>query len=319
MSGDSQRAAEEVADCAVQTARHDSIPRLQQRPSAPTFEPRLFTGQQSNTSVMLGEYRNPQALPAPGTRPQPRYRGSCRAQRGWHLRCRRPVRLDRGQLGLARAAAGRRSRHGDREAGRRHRRLGAGPGFTSSRERVDKIRLRVCVSPPRLEALGRALAEIHHALRSSFATTRVLGARTAMIMIGPAARGGPDRPGAGATRPRSAALLRRAGCPDLGYPAGARRLPSGPDAAHSLGLEDHRLRGRAGEDNGRAPGSGLGVARRRRDAAFLRLRGREHSGTAERSLGGRVPCCLLARLHGCGVGRDRSEPAPRVRGRQGDL
>ena len=34
------------------------------------------------------------------------------------------------------------------------------------------------------EALGRALAEIHHALRSSFATAKVLGARTAMIMMG---------------------------------------------------------------------------------------------------------------------------------------
>jgi maltokinase len=33
------------------------------------------------------------------------------------------------------------------------------------------------------EALGRALAEIHQALRSSFDTTRVLGARTAMIMM----------------------------------------------------------------------------------------------------------------------------------------
>ena len=33
------------------------------------------------------------------------------------------------------------------------------------------------------QALGTALAEIHHALRSSFDTTRVLGARTAMIMM----------------------------------------------------------------------------------------------------------------------------------------
>lgn len=33
------------------------------------------------------------------------------------------------------------------------------------------------------QALGKALAEIHHALRSSFDTTRVLGARTAMIMM----------------------------------------------------------------------------------------------------------------------------------------
>jgi maltokinase len=32
------------------------------------------------------------------------------------------------------------------------------------------------------EALGKALAEIHHALRSAFPTTRVLGTRTAMIM-----------------------------------------------------------------------------------------------------------------------------------------
>jgi maltokinase len=34
------------------------------------------------------------------------------------------------------------------------------------------------------EALGRALAEIHHALRSSFSTTKMRGARTAVIMIG---------------------------------------------------------------------------------------------------------------------------------------
>jgi maltokinase len=33
------------------------------------------------------------------------------------------------------------------------------------------------------EALGRALAEIHHALRSAFPTTKVLGTRTAMIMM----------------------------------------------------------------------------------------------------------------------------------------
>jgi maltokinase len=33
------------------------------------------------------------------------------------------------------------------------------------------------------ESLGKALAEIHHALRSSFRSTKVLGARTAMIMV----------------------------------------------------------------------------------------------------------------------------------------
>jgi maltokinase len=33
------------------------------------------------------------------------------------------------------------------------------------------------------EALGRALAEIHHALRAAFPTTKVLGTRTAMIMM----------------------------------------------------------------------------------------------------------------------------------------
>jgi maltokinase len=33
------------------------------------------------------------------------------------------------------------------------------------------------------EALGRALAEIHHALRTAFPTTKVLGTRTAMIMM----------------------------------------------------------------------------------------------------------------------------------------
>jgi maltokinase len=36
---------------------------------------------------------------------------------------------------------------------------------------------------PEAEALGKALSEIHHALRSAFPTKKVLGARTAMIMV----------------------------------------------------------------------------------------------------------------------------------------
>ena len=60
------------------------------------------------------------------------------------------------------------------------------------------------------EALGRALAEIHHALRSSFPTTKMRRCADSDDHDRPAAGGSQHRPGAGAIRPGSAELLRRA-------------------------------------------------------------------------------------------------------------
>ena len=135
----------EVADAAQsEAARHDSIP-----PSPAAFsadlEPRLFTGQQSNTSVMLGEvamiklFRRLElghnldievhaALNAAGV-------SDVAGLFGWI----------EGSWVSRRVAAGRRSRHGGGEAGWRRRRLGAGPGFTSSGKRLDNDQLRMCV------------------------------------------------------------------------------------------------------------------------------------------------------------------------------
>ena len=281
------------------------------------LQPRLFTGQQSNTSVMLGDT----AILKLFRRLELGHNLDIEVHAALNAACISDVA---GLFGWIEGSWVSRGLQLDADLAMVIEKLaGAVDGWELALDSLRAENASTTINSEfafaaEAQALGKALAEIHHALRSSFDTTRVLGARTAMIMMD-RLHEGPDCPGARATRRRSAALLRRAGCPDLGYPEGARRLPSGPDAAHSVRLEDHRLRGRAGQDNGRAPGPRLGVARCRRDAAFLRLRRREHSGTAERSLGGRVPCCLLARLHGCGVGRDRSEPAPGVRGRQGDL
>ena len=54
--------------------------------------------------------------------------------------------------------------------------------------------------------------------------------------------------------------------------AGARRPAPRPDAAHRLRLEDRRLRGRAGQAARGTAAARLALARRRRDAAQLRLR-----------------------------------------------
>ena len=57
------------------------------------------------------------------------------------------------------------------------------------------------------------------------------------------------------------------------------RPAPGADAAHRAGMEDRRLRGRAGPPAGRADAARLALARRRRHAALLRLRaprGRAH-------------------------------------------
>ncbi len=59
---------------------------------------------------------------------------------------------------------------------------------------------------------------------------------------------------------------------DVPGPADPRRPAPRPDAAHRAGLEDRRLRGRAGQAAGRAAAARLPLARRRRDAPLVRLR-----------------------------------------------
>ena len=66
-------------------------------------------------------------------------------------------------------------------------------------------------------------------------------------------------------------------------PADPRRPAPRPDAAHRPGLEDRRLRGRAGQAAGRAAAARLPLARRRRDAALVRLRRRASSSATSPS------------------------------------
>ena len=77
------------------------------------------------------------------------------------------------------------------------------------------------------------------------------------------------RPRRGGPRPPAAALARRRRRPADPPP---RRPPPRPDAARAGPLDRPRLRGRAGAVAARAPPQALAAARRRRDAALVRLR-----------------------------------------------
>ena len=100
-------------------------------------------------------------------------------------------------------------------------------------------------------------------------TTRDLAEEMAGRLDGGARR----RTGAGGARARPARPLRGRRHHRVRHrPAGPRRPPPRPDPAHREGLEDRRLRGRAGQAARRAGAARLALARRRRDAAFVRLR-----------------------------------------------
>ena len=172
---------------------------------------------------------------------------------------------------------------------------------------------------PEAEALGKALSDIHHALRSAFPTKKVLGARTAMIMMDRLREAAGIAP---ALTQHIPGLLR---CFDhlSAETLDTQRVHGDFHLGQTLRtpdwLEDHRLRGRACQDHGRKTCPRQRLARHRRDAALVRLCGGERTRTTQRSLGGRVPGRLPARLRRRGAGCCGCRHAARVRGGQGDL
>ena len=124
--------------------------------------------------------------------------------------------------------------------------------------------------------LGRALAETHETLAEHFPVAVLSADETSALADAmrdrlrrgdrrrASARGPCGRADCDVRRPRRPGRRARAADP--------RRPAPGPDAAHRQGLEDRRLRGRARQAAGRAPPARLALARRRRHAALLRLR-----------------------------------------------
>ncbi len=145
-------------------------------------------------------------------------------------------------------------------------------------------------------ALGKALAETHQALRSAFPTAHLSGAAVADVMRERLRRATDDAP---ALLPYAAGLneaFRRAQRDVVAGAAGARRLSPGADPAHAQRVEDHRLRGRTGQVARRADGAGQRLARPCRDAALAGLRGGQRARTGQRPLGRGVPICVPGEL-----------------------
>jgi hypothetical protein len=168
------------------------------------------------------------------------------------------------------------------------------------------------------EALGVALAETHQALRQAFPTADVSGAGIAAGMKQRLAQAATAAPVLLGLHRGPGPLLRRSGRSLLPTQRCTATSP-GPDPAHPRRLEDHRLRGRAGQVDGRTAGPGQRLARRGRHAPLLRLRGGQRPRTGQRHLAGRVPARLPARVRRWRPERDRQRDRPGVRGRQGRL
>ena len=170
--------------------------------------------------------RHPQAVPPAGAGPQPGHRGARRAER-------RQVDDVARLFGWAEGSWASDGRHHDADLGdggpeARGRRATAGalPWTAAAGSRA---------SPTMREALGRALAETHRALRAGLPDRRgARAARAATVMkdrlqTAASRRAGPARP----TRDGLLACFDGARGRDPRHPAGARRLPSGPDPAHA--------------------------------------------------------------------------------------
>ena len=146
------------------------------------LQPRLFTGQQSNTSVMLGD-----------TAILKLFR---RLELGHNLDIEVHAALNAagisdvaGLFGWIEGSWVSRGLQLDADLAMVIEKLaGAVDGWELALDSLRAENASTTINPDfafaaEAQALGTALAEIHHALRSSFDTTRVLGARTAMIMM----------------------------------------------------------------------------------------------------------------------------------------
>ena len=145
------------------------------------LEPRLFTGQQSNTSVMLGKTALLKVFR--------------RLELGRNLDIEMHAALNAtgvpdvaGLFGWIEGSWVSEGRQLDADLAMVIEQLaGAVDGWDLALDslRNENTSTKITTDPGfahEAEALGRALAGIHDALRSSFATAKVLGARTAMIM-----------------------------------------------------------------------------------------------------------------------------------------
>ena len=144
-------------------------------------------------------------------------------------------------------------------------------------------------------------------------------------------RRSPSCPSSRARRAPARALRRAGGARRAGRAAHPRRPPPRPDPAHRQGLEDHRLRGRAGQDAGRAGAARLPL---RDVAGMLRsfdyaARGRSHpagttrpppssAATAPRS-GPSATARFLDGYSGGELDARAAAPCSRLRSRQGGL
>jgi maltokinase len=146
------------------------------------LEPRLFTGQQSNTSVMLGD----QAI----------LKLFRRLELGHNLDIEVHAALNAagitdvaGLFGWIEGSWVSRGRQLDADLAMVIEKLASAvDGWELALESLRAENASATINSEfafvaEAEALGRALAEIHHALRSSFHTAQVLGAGTALIMM----------------------------------------------------------------------------------------------------------------------------------------
>ena len=245
----------------------------------------------------LRRRRDPQAVP-PGQRgPQPRHRDPRRADPR-RVRERRPAaRLDQRSLVVTRRAT---SRSATSACCRRSSGRPRTAGGWRSPASVTCSARRTC-TPPRSAATSRP-SPSGSVRRSPACTTSCAGCSPpasqpdgAALACGhavPARRGPRRRTRARRVQHRASAALRpaaRAHSEPIADPARARRSPPRTDPAHGQGLEDHRLRGRAGQEPRGAHRPVVAAARRRRDAALVRLCGRRHPAGVRRQPAARLP------------------------------
>ena len=198
-----------------------------------SLEPRVYTGQQSNTSVMLGDAAILKLFR--------------RLELGRNLDIEVHAALNAAQIddvarlyGWIEGGWVSGGRHHDTDLGMVVQKLAdAEDGWGLA---LDRLRQQQSFAQD-ARALGEALAETHEALRAAF--PHGAGARSTDGLGDDGPAGDRRRGRAGAARPSRGpgGLFRCSRSRDPGHPAGARRLPSRPDPAHPGRVEDHRLRG----------------------------------------------------------------------------